>query len=86
MIDSAKDLLSFRRMLAPVIIQVLFWILTIFLIVVAFWAMFHQGFWRGFWVLLLGPISVRIIAEIIILLFRINETLTEIKNTMAVKA
>ena len=85
MIDSIKDLLSFRRMLAPVIIQVLFWVLTIFMVVVAFWAMAHQGFWRGFWVLVLGPVSVRIIAEIIILLFRINETITEIKNLFAGK-
>ena len=85
MIDNIKDLLTFRRMLAPVIIQIFFWIASIFLVIVAFWAMLHQGFWRGFWVLILGPLSIRIVAEIIILLFRINETLTEIRNTMAGK-
>lgn len=86
MIDNIKDLLTFRRMLAPVIIQIFFWIASIFLVIIAFWEMFHQGFWRGFWVLILGPLSIRIVAEIIILLFRINETLTEIRNTMAGKS
>ena len=85
MIDNIKDLLTFRRMLAPVIIQIFFWIASVFLIIIAFWAMLHQGFWRGFWVLILGPLSIRIVAEIIILLFRINETLTEMRNTMAGK-
>jgi len=86
MIDNLKDLLTFRRMLAPVIIQVLFWLNTILIIIIAFWAMFHANFWSGLWMLILGPLFIRIIAEILILLFRINETLTEIKNTMAGKS
>ena len=85
MIDNIKDLLSFRRMLTPVIIQVLCWAACIFMVIAAFWAMFHQGFWNGFLVLILGPLSIRILAEIIILLFRINETLTEIRKTLVGK-
>ena len=34
----------------------------------------------GLLVALLGPLYIRILAEVIIVLFRINNTLTEIKN------
>jgi hypothetical protein len=37
---------------------------------------------KGFLLLFLGPIAVRIYCEILIIFFRINETLTEIKHTL----
>jgi hypothetical protein len=36
----------------------------------------------GVLVLILGPVAVRIYCEILIIFFRINETLTEIKHTL----
>lgn len=38
--------------------------------------------WSGVAVLLLGPLGVRIYCEILIIFFRINETLTEMKHLM----
>jgi len=37
---------------------------------------------KGMLLLFLGPIAVRIYCEILIIFFRINETLTEIKHTL----
>jgi hypothetical protein len=78
-------------MLTPWLIQVLFWIGVIV-------CMFHGGnlirqalaadevdlteVLRGAAWFLFGPIAVRLICEAVILFFRINETLTEIKNRM----
>lgn len=86
MLDNIKDLLLFRRMLIPVIIRTFFWLAALLIIIVAVWAMFRQGFWSGLLILVLGPLSIRIVAEMIILLFRINETLTEIRNTLVGKS
>ena len=79
-----KDFLSFRRMITPLIIQVIFWIgvgvcVIAGLIEIATGMPSRLG---GVVTLLLGPILVRIWCELVIVAFRINETLTDIrKNT-----
>jgi NADH:ubiquinone oxidoreductase subunit 6 (subunit J) len=79
-------------MVTPVIIQVLFWIGAILclitgLIMVIYGAThFQMGqshyLWKGVLLFLLGPLGVRVYCEILIIFFRINETLTEIKHTI----
>ncbi len=73
------DFLSFRRMLTPVLTQIVFWVLTaaaiaggIYLLIV--------GNIAGLLLLLIGPLVIRIYAELIILGFQIFGTLTDIKN------
>ncbi len=82
-----SDFLSFRKMVIPIIIQILFWlgvlIAVIFGIVYIVYGVVRSdvtALLYGLLVLILGPLVVRIYCEILILFFRINETLTEISD------
>jgi hypothetical protein len=84
-----KDFLAFRTMVTPVIIQALFWVGVIICVVVGL--VFIVGganlglskpIVKGVLLLIFGPLGVRIYSEILIIFFRINETLTEIKHTL----
>jgi hypothetical protein len=89
-----KDFLAFRRMITPIIIQIIFWIgvIGVFIsgivtIATAKDTGYYGGdHWEagqiagGIFLMILGPLAVRIWCEILILFFRMNETLTEIKN------
>ena len=87
-----KEFLSFRRMITPSIIQIIFWIGVVVSIIaglVGIGAGFAGGsgnggalVLNGLLTLLIGPIIVRIYCELLIVIFRINDTLTDIrKNT-----
>ena len=85
--NESSDFLSFRKMITPIIIQILFWlgviIAVIFGIVSIVYGVIRSDVTTllyGLLVLILGPVAVRIYCEILILFFRINETLTEISN------
>jgi hypothetical protein len=85
--NESSDFLSFRKMVTPIIIQILFWLGVIIAIIFGIVSIVY-GVIRsdvpillyGLLVLILGPLVVRIYCEILILFFRINETLTEISN------
>ena len=81
-----NDFWAFRRMITPLIIQIIFWIGAIGLFIggIVGIATAHDGgagqiVW-GILLMILGPLWVRIWCELLILFFRMNETLTEIKN------
>lgn len=87
--DSIGDFLAFRRMITPIIIQILFWIGAVlsslsglFMMIAGIAAENVGGIFMGFFAMLLGPIVVRIYCELLIILFRMNETLTEIRNEL----
>ncbi|NJN67029.1 MAG: DUF4282 domain-containing protein [Chloroflexaceae bacterium] len=85
------DFLTFRRMITPIIIQVLFWIALVLVVVFGFIAIiigFAQGevlsgLLSGLASIILGPIVVRVYAEILILFFSMNDTLNDIKNLLS---
>ena len=85
--NESSDFLSFRKMVTPIIIQILFWLGVIIAIISGIVSIVY-GVVRsdvpillyGLLFLILGPLVVRIYCEILILFFRINETLTEISN------
>lgn len=85
-----KDFLAFRTMLTPVIIQAIFWLgAAVCVIAGLVFVLSGVGQYgggpnvlKGFLLLFLGPIAVRVYCEILIIFFRINETLTEIKNAL----
>ena len=85
--NESSDFLSFRKMVTPIIIQILFWLGVIIAIIFGIVSIVY-GVVRsdvptllyGLLGLILGPLVVRIYCEILILFFRINETLTEISN------
>jgi len=88
------DFLKFRKMITPVIIQVLFWVGVAVSVIGGLITMgssfgsYGGGvgtFLMGLLTLILGPVVVRIYCELLILFFRMNESLTEIKEGLAKK-
>ena len=95
-----KSFFSFERMVTPVIIKVLFWIGLIASIISGL-VIFFGGIFSGFsnsefmtilgglvggpLAAILGILVVRIYCELLILFFRINETLTDIKKLLSEK-
>ena len=85
-----KDFLAFRTMLTPIIIQAVFWIGGVICVIVGMILILMgvgqygggPNVIKGVLLLFLGPIGVRIYCEILIIFFRINETLTEIQHTL----
>ena len=83
-----SDFFAFRTMITPVIIQIIFWLGVALCIIVGLGYIFvgsRYGDGGPIWgvlVIIFGPILVRIYCEILIVFFRINETLTEIKHTL----
>jgi len=93
------DYLTFKKMITPIIIQILFWLAVIGIILAGLWIIV-QGLMTmakgsylvaiglgqsvgGFVILIFGPVVARIYAEILVVLFRINEPLTEISKSLA---
>ena len=84
-----NDLLTFRKMITPTIIQVIFWIGIIACaiggivgIVTGAIRNTATGVLSGLAILIIGPLAVRVYCEALILVFRINDTLTEISDKM----
>jgi len=87
-----RDFWAFRTMVTPIIIQILFWsgailcLITGAMMIVYGATRFEAGegqyLWKGGLLFLLGPLGVRIYCEILMVFFRINETLTEIKHAI----
>jgi hypothetical protein len=87
-----SDFWAFRTMVTPVIIQILFWIAALLCLIIGALMVIYgathlqagQGhyLWKGILLFVLGPLGVRIYCEILIIFFRINETLTEIKHAV----
>ncbi len=77
------DFLAFRRMLVPVIIQIIFWVLVVGVVVLSILLIAGGNMEQiviGIIMLPLGPFAVRIMCESMIVVFRINETLTDLRN------
>uniref|UniRef100_A0A7V4G906 DUF4282 domain-containing protein n=1 Tax=Desulfobacca acetoxidans TaxID=60893 RepID=A0A7V4G906_9BACT len=84
-----SDFLSFRTMITPVIIQIVFWIGVVGCVLAGLGTMIVGSRYGGsgsvlygLFILVLGPLLVRIYCELLIVFFRMNETLTEIKNAL----
>jgi len=72
------DFLAFRRMVTPLIIQIVFWVGVAFCLVFGLLAMVNSRgqllpIIYGLVLVLIGPIFVRVVCEMIIALFRIEE-------------
>ena len=89
-----EDFLKFRKMVTPAIIQILFWVGVVISVLAGLGTMVFSftrygggagTFFGGLLFIILGPVVVRIYCELLILFFRMNETLTEIKNALEQK-
>jgi len=83
------DILAFRRMITPIIIQIVFWIGIVGILVLGIAAIVDgisnesdvgEVIVVGVLILILGPIIWRVFCEILILTFRIIETLADLRN------
>lgn len=80
------DFITFRRMLVPIIIQMVFWLGVLVIIGVALYMIIESDNIkiRAAWFLgsLLGLIQWRVFCELVIVFFRMNETLTLMHNEL----
>jgi hypothetical protein len=67
-------------MIVPKLIQFLYWLLLVLCVLGALGTMFTQSFLVGIVALILGPLFVRVWCELMIVLFKINESLQVIKD------
>jgi hypothetical protein len=78
------DFLRFETMITPVLIQVVFWLAVIVCVIVGIVMIVSGGETAGrvggLLLIVLGPIAARIYAEILIVLFRINDHLRHIQH------
>jgi hypothetical protein len=74
------EYLTFRRMITPVFIQVIFWIAVLAIVIAALVQIADGNAAAGLLLLILGPLGVRIYAEILIVIFRINDNVAAIRG------
>jgi hypothetical protein len=77
------EFLAFKKMITPIIIQVLFWLGVICAVIAALVSMLTQSLLLGLFMLVLGPILVRIYCELLIVVFRIHDCLEAIRDAQA---
>ena len=82
-----SDFFAFRWMLTPVLIQIMFVlgclvVIATGLVAIDRGAAHHHGgeIGAGLALMLLGPIVVRLYAELVIVVFRINDSLNDIRS------
>jgi hypothetical protein len=73
------DYLSFRKMITPVFIQVIFWILIAVIVIAGIAQMANDAVGIGLLTLLIGPLVARIYAEILMVIFRINDNVAALR-------
>lgn len=76
-----NDYLTFRKMITTAFIQLFFWLGVAAVVIMALVTM-ADSFFGGLIILIFGPLVVRIYAELLIVIFRINETLTDIRTLL----
>lgn len=89
-----KNFLSFDKMITPNIVSILYWLLLLVVLFSSLGAMFFAispyggpsfglsfgSFVRGIIIFIIGTLSVRIYCEIIMIFFKIHETLKNIEK------
>ena len=87
------DFLAFRKMIAPTIIQIIFWVGVVACVIAGLGAIVGgsslpmggpSSTLTGLLILVVGPVLVRVYCEMLIVLFRIYDSLSAIEeNTRA---
>src|SRR5689334_13292938 len=77
------DFLSFRKMITPIFIQAIFWIMVGIVVIAGLITMAtggSQGVFSGLIAIVIGPLFIRIYCELLIILFRIYDELVAIRT------
>jgi hypothetical protein len=77
-----NEFLSFRKMITPLFIQVIFWLMVGLCVLGGLINMFQGGvnIFVGLVMIVLGPLFIRIYCELLIVLFRIYDELVGIRT------
>ena len=75
------DYLTFRKMITTTIIQIIFWI-GVAGVVVAGLASMGDSVIGGLLIIFFGILGIRIYCELLIVIFRANDTLSDIRNLL----
>jgi len=77
-----NEFLSFRRFVTPAVIQVVFWLLILANLFYSIYLMTNGGgaILIGFIAIFLGSLMIRVYCELVILLFRIYDSLRGIEG------
>ncbi len=76
-----NEYLTFRKMITPIFIQIIFWIAVVAIVIGGLAAIANDNPGPGILLILLGPLGARIYAEILIVIFRINDNVAAIRTT-----
>jgi len=74
-----REYLSFHRMITPVFIQIIFWIAVAAIVILALVQIADGRAVSGVLTLIFGPLGVRIYAELLMVLFRIQDDVAAIR-------
>jgi len=72
------DFIAFRRMISPVLLQIMFWPAAFASIYYSAW-LIREGNAIGWVPLIVGTLFVRVLFEVMILFFRVFEKLSDIE-------
>ncbi len=75
-----KDLLFLDNMLTPKIITVIYWALLIFVVFAGLQTLYYGQFFMGLGIILIGAVAARVWCELMIIFFKMNEALQEIRK------
>lgn len=76
------EILTFRRMITPGLLQWIFWLLIVVFIVIGITDLLrHHPLFALFW-FILAPLCLRVFIELVICLFTINNQLNEIRKNV----
>jgi hypothetical protein len=75
-----KDVLFFDKMLTPQVITFVYWILIVVVVLGGIGTMFVQSFIAGLIAIVLGLLFARIWCELLIVLFKMNDALQNIRR------
>ncbi len=76
------EYLSFRKMITPMVIPVLFWVVAVVVFLAGLATMVRTTFFGGIAMMLVGPIVVRIYWELLMQFFMMNDTLAGIRTLL----
>lgn len=75
-----NDYFAFRKMITPVFIQVIFWLIVLLIVIAGITAISNDQAGSGILILIFGPLIARVYAEILIVIFRISADVQAIRQ------
>ena len=77
------DILTFRRMVTPTLLQLLFWLGMILCILTGIIHLFKHQPLLALWWLVVAPLILRVLVELMMCLFAINNQLNDLRHLLS---